>query len=145
MNPFREYPGAADRYGTAADYDNYVTFLQNLRSSLGDGYGISITLPSSYWYLQNFDIVNIAKTIDWVTLTPFKFICNHFTNLVNIQFNFMSYDIYGTWDSTVDSIGPYVYASTNLTMIDSGLQLLWHNDIDPSQVNLGLGYYGRSR
>ncbi|KAJ5538082.1 hypothetical protein N7494_007561 [Penicillium frequentans] len=119
-----EYPGAADRYGTAADYDNYVTFLQNLRSSLGDGYGISITLPSSYWYLQNFDIVNIAKTIDW--------------------FNFMSYDIYGTWDSTVDSIGPYVYASTNLTMIDSGLQLLWHNDIDPSQVNLGLGYYGRS-
>ncbi|KAJ5618563.1 hypothetical protein N7528_006674 [Penicillium herquei] len=119
-----EYPGASDRYGTAADYVNYVTFLQNLRSSLGDDYGLSITLPSSYWYLQNFDIVNISKTIDW--------------------FNFMSYDIYGTWDSSVSSIGSYVYASTNLTMIDSGLQLLWHNDIEPSQVNLGLGYYGRS-
>lgn len=56
----------------------------------------------------------------------------------------MSYDIYGTWDATIASIGDHVYASTNLTMIDSGLQLLWHNNIPPSQVNLGLGYYGRS-
>ena len=56
----------------------------------------------------------------------------------------MSYDIYGTWDSGVESIGNYVYAHTNLTMIDAGLSLLWHNDIDPSQVNLGLAFYGRS-
>lgn len=60
------------------------------------------------------------------------------------QFNFMSYDIYGTWDATIESIGPQVYASTNLTMIDNGLSLLWHNGIDASQVNLGLGFYGRS-
>lgn len=60
------------------------------------------------------------------------------------QFNFMAYDIYGTWDAEVNDIGPYVYASTNLTMIDQGLALLWHNGIDPSQVNLGLGFYGRS-
>ncbi|RLL95790.1 hypothetical protein CFD26_104673 [Aspergillus turcosus] len=119
-----EYPGAPDRFGTDADYANFVSFLENVRSTLGSYYGLSITLPSSYWYLQYFDIVNIAKTIDW--------------------FNFMSYDIYGTWDATIASIGDVVYASTNLTMIDSGLQLLWHNNIPPSQVNLGLGYYGRS-
>ncbi|EED17282.1 class V chitinase, putative [Talaromyces stipitatus ATCC 10500] len=119
-----EYPGAPERFGNDADYANFVSFLQNVRSTLGDYYGLSITLPSSYWYLQYFDIVNIAKTIDW--------------------FNFMSYDIYGTWDATISSIGNYVYASTNLTMIESGLQLLWHNNITASQVNLGLGYYGRS-
>ncbi|RAK92634.1 glycoside hydrolase, partial [Aspergillus costaricaensis CBS 115574] len=119
-----EYPGASDRFGTEADYANFVSFLQNVRSALGSSYGLSITLPSSYWYLQYFDIAKIAGTIDW--------------------FNFMSYDIYGTWDAKIDSIGSYVYASTNLTMIESGLQLLWHNNISSSQVNLGLGYYGRS-
>ncbi|KAL5045879.1 hypothetical protein BDW71DRAFT_207868 [Aspergillus fruticulosus] len=119
-----EYPGASDRFGTKADYANFVSFLQNVRSALGSSYGLSITLPSSYWYLQYFDIAKIAETIDW--------------------FNFMSYDIYGTWDATIASIGSYVYASTNLTMIESGLQLLWHNNISSSQVNLGLGYYGRT-
>ncbi|KAJ5542582.1 glycoside hydrolase [Penicillium sp. DV-2018c] len=119
-----EYPVAPDRFGTKDDYVNFVSFLKNVRSAMGSSYGLSITLPSSYWYLQYFDIVNLAKTIDW--------------------FNFMSYDIYGTWDATIESIGSYVYASTNLTMIDSGLKLLWHNDIPASQVNLGLGFYGRS-
>ncbi|KAJ5111485.1 hypothetical protein N7532_002020 [Penicillium argentinense] len=119
-----EYPGAADRYGSDADYENFVSFLKNVRSSLGSDYGLSITLPSSYWYLQYFDIVNLEKHVDW--------------------FNFMAYDIYGTWDATISSIGSRVYASTNLTMIESGLKLLWHNNIEPSKVNLGLGLYGRS-
>lgn len=83
-----------------------------------------VTLPSSYWYLQHFDIVKIAKTIDW--------------------FNMMSYDLHGTWDSTNKWIGPIVQAHTNLTEIDLALSLLWRNDIDPSQVVLGLGFYGRS-
>lgn len=56
----------------------------------------------------------------------------------------MTYDIYGTWDSTVADIGAYVYADTNLTMIREGLELLWHNDIDPAMVNIGYGLYGRS-
>lgn len=60
------------------------------------------------------------------------------------QFNFMAYDIYGTWDATISSIGSRVYASTNMTMIESGLKLLWHNNIEASKVNLGLGLYGRS-
>lgn len=55
----------------------------------------------------------------------------------------MSYDIYGTWDKVIDEIGPYVYADTNLTVIDQGLQLLWHNNIDPANVNFGIGFYGR--
>ena len=56
----------------------------------------------------------------------------------------MTYDVYGTWDKVVSEIGPYVYAHTNMTVIDKGLQLLWHNKIDPARVNLGLGFYGRS-
>ncbi|CAD0088215.1 unnamed protein product, partial [Aureobasidium mustum] len=122
-----EYPVADDRGGSPDDYDNYVTFLQNLRQALGASghkYGVSITIPSSYWYMRHFDIQNIAKTIDW--------------------FNIMTYDIHGTWDGTIKSLGPIVQPHTNLTEINESLNLLWRNDIDPAQVVLGLGYYGRS-
>lgn len=74
---------APERSGSPSDYVNYVSFLSNLRGALGSSghnYGLSITIPSSYWYLQNFDIVAIEKNIDW--------------------FNVMTYDLHGTWDST---------------------------------------------
>ena len=56
----------------------------------------------------------------------------------------MTYDIHGTWDSTVKSAGSFAYAHTNLTEIDAGLTLLWRNNVNPERVNLGLGFYGRS-
>jgi chitinase len=56
----------------------------------------------------------------------------------------MTYDIHGTWDSTVKSLGPYAFAHTNMTEIDLGLELLWRNNVNPQRVNLGLGCYGRS-
>ena len=74
--------------------------------------------------MQHFDIAQIEKTIDW--------------------FNLMSYDLHGTWDSTNKFLGPYVAAHTNLTEIDNALSLLWRNGINPGNVVLGLGFYGRS-
>lgn len=38
----------------------------------------------------------------------------------------------------------YVAAHTNLTEIDESLKLLWNNNINPSKVTLGLGFYGRT-
>jgi chitinase len=69
LTTFREYPTAPDRSGSPADLVNYVSFLQNFRSfldSMGGSYGLSITIPSSYWYMRGFDIVNLVKTVDWV-------------------------------------------------------------------------------
>ncbi len=86
--------------------------------------GISATLPSSYWYLQHFDLPGMEPHLDW--------------------FNMMSYDIHGTWDSSSVWAGPYVRPHTNLTEIDEGLNLLWRVQVDPSKVVLGLGWYGRS-
>ncbi|KAF1812796.1 glycoside hydrolase [Eremomyces bilateralis CBS 781.70] len=122
-----EYPGAEDRGGIPEDFDNFVTFMRNLRNRLngsGNAFGLSITLPASYWYLKGFNIIELDPILDW--------------------FNIMTYDIHGTWDSTVKSIGPYAFAHTNLTEINQGLELLWRNNINPERVVLGLGFYGRS-
>ncbi|KAL6237121.1 glycosyl hydrolases family 18-domain-containing protein [Aspergillus navahoensis] len=119
-----EYPVAADRGGNAADFDNYVTFVKELRAACGTAYGITVTLPSSYWYMQNFDIVNLEPYLDW--------------------FNIMTYDIHGTWDGNNPYTKAVVQAHTNLTEIDEALDLLWRNDIDSSKVVLGLAFYGRS-
>lgn len=122
-----EYPVAPERSGNTADFQNYPTFLSNLRSALsssGQNYGISITLPSSYWYMRNFDIVQLEPLVDW--------------------FNVMTYDLHGTWDSTDKYIGAVVNAHTNLTEISLTMDLLWRNNIDPAKVTMGMGFYGRS-
>ncbi|KAJ6031855.1 class V chitinase [Penicillium herquei] len=119
-----EYPAASDRGGTSADTDNFATLVAEMRSSWGTSYGISATLPSSYWYLQGFDVLEMAKSVDW--------------------FNFLSHDIHGVWDATDSYTGPYIRPHTNLTEIKEGLDLLWMAGVEPSQVNLGLGWYGRS-
>ncbi|KFY85211.1 hypothetical protein V498_07750 [Pseudogymnoascus sp. VKM F-4517 (FW-2822)] len=119
-----EYPAADDRGGVPADFSNFPTFLDELRASFGSGLGISATLPSSYWYLQHFDVLNMERSLDW--------------------FNVMSYDIHGVWDSTNKFTGPYIRPHTNLTEINDGLSLLWRAGVDPSKVVLGLGWYGRS-
>ncbi|RAH47433.1 chitinase [Aspergillus brunneoviolaceus CBS 621.78] len=120
-----EYPVAADRNGRPGDYNNYPKFLANLKKALQTyKYGLSITLPTSYWYLQHFDITSIEPSVDW--------------------FNFMSYDLHGTWDIGDQWTGPYLDAQTNLTEIKTALDLLWRNNISPSKVNMGMAFYGRT-
>ena len=42
--------------------------METLKASLG-GKGLSVTLPSSYWYLQHFDIVHLEKHVDWFNVS----------------------------------------------------------------------------
>lgn len=120
-----EYPAADDRNGRTEDYDNYPIFLKNLKASLDTyKFGLSITLPTSYWYLQHFDLVSIEPHVDWL--------------------NYMAYDLHGTWDIGSEWTGAYLNAHTNLTEITTSLDLLWRNNITSTKVNLGLAFYGRS-
>ncbi|GLA32131.1 hypothetical protein AnigIFM63326_011270 [Aspergillus niger] len=122
-----EYPVEEDRGGTSADYDNFPSFLKSLQSSLsgtGSNKGISITLPSSYYYMQHFDVARLSKYVDW--------------------FNIMAYDLHGTWDEDSKWTGPYINAHTNMTELQTTLDLLWRNDIDSSKVVVGMAFYGRS-
>jgi chitinase len=56
----------------------------------------------------------------------------------------MTYDMHGVWDQYNKFTGPYLLGHTNLTEIDQGLDLLWRNQIDPKNVVMGFGFYGRS-
>nr|AIT18909.1 chitinase [Hirsutella thompsonii] len=121
-----EYPVAEDRGGSKDDFENYAILLRRMRekfNGLNKRYGISIAIPASYWYLRGFNLKALEPSVDW--------------------FNIMTYDIHGTWDSVIPSLGPYAYAHNNLTEINDGLELLWRNDVKPENVNLGLGFYGR--
>lgn len=59
--------------------------MQRLRQALKKAnpeYGVSVTLPISFWYLQHFDIKALQQSVDW--------------------FNIMSYDLHGSWDLYTD-------------------------------------------
>jgi len=70
--------------------------------------------------LKGFDVANMQPYVDW--------------------FNFMSYDLHGTWDGQNPYTQAVVGAHTNLTEIASGLDLLWRSGIKPQKVLLGLGF-----
>lgn len=58
-----KYPVASDRGASKADLSNFVIFMKELRSGAGR-VGITLTLPSSYWYLNGFDVVNLEPQVD---------------------------------------------------------------------------------
>jgi chitinase len=51
---------------------------------------------------------------------------------------------HGMWDGDSPYTQAVVQPHTNLSEITVGLDLLWRNNIEPSKVILGLGFYGRS-
>lgn len=59
-----EYPQADDRGGQPADTENYVALAKELKAALGQK-GLSMTLPTSYWYLQHFDVKSLQESVDW--------------------------------------------------------------------------------
>ncbi|OAA77046.1 Chitinase II [Akanthomyces lecanii RCEF 1005] len=121
-----EYPVADDRGGNPDDMPNFVTFMSQMRDmfdSVDPGWQITLTLPSSYWYMRGFDIKQLEEYVDW--------------------FNMMTYDIHGVWDEGIRFTGPYLKGHTNISEIEDGLDLLWRNKINHDKVVMGYGFYGR--
>ncbi|KAE9377607.1 glycoside hydrolase family 18 protein [Stipitochalara longipes BDJ] len=119
-----EYPGADDRGGVPADTANYVALVKEMSAAFGSKYQLTVTIPTSFWYLQHFDVANMQDSIGW--------------------FNLMAYDLHGVWDAESKFVGPYIAPHTNLTEIDLALDLLWRAGVDSSKVVMGQGWYGRS-
>ncbi|WYZ42265.1 hypothetical protein EsH8_V_001160 [Colletotrichum jinshuiense] len=122
-----EYPGAKDRGGRSEDFGNLPRFLRNIKSALtqnGNRNGLSIAIPATYWYLQHFNIKEIAKTVDF--------------------FNVKTYDQHGVWNTPETWLGNQLNSHTNMTEIADAMDLLWRNNIQAHQINLGLAFYSRT-
>ncbi|KAJ5200417.1 Glycoside hydrolase superfamily [Penicillium cf. griseofulvum] len=119
-----EYPGADDRGGVPADTANYVALCKEMSAAFGTKFQLTVTIPTSYWYLQHFDLAKMQDSISW--------------------FNLMAYDLHGIWDAQSRYVGPYIAPHTNITEIDLALDLLWRTGVDSNKVVMGQGWYGRS-
>lgn len=101
-----DYPGAEERGGGPGDGENYTLLLKEVREAVEASrreYIVTVTAPSSYWYLSQYDLKGMEKHVDWI--------------------NLMAYDLHGSWD--VDSpVGNRVFSHTNLTEIDQALNLV---------------------
>ncbi len=102
-----EYPVAPERSGRPEDYQNYPTFLRNLKNAFqaaGKSWGLTITMPSSFWYLQHFDIVQLQPVVDWFNMMgKFRSLYSNtrvIACLIGANMYCIEYDIHGTWDAT---------------------------------------------
>lgn len=55
-----------------------------------------------------------------------------------------SYDLHGPWDEDVKTLGSIVRPQTDITEIDKNLKPLWFDGVNPSKINFGIAYYGRT-
>ncbi len=68
--------------------------------------------------MRHFDIVSMSQSLDFI--------------------NLMTYDIHGTRDANIPSIGNRALAHADLTEMRESLDLLWRNNINPAKINLGI-------
>jgi chitinase len=134
-----EYPQADDRGGVTSDKDNYVSLVKEMRQAFGSKYGISMTLPTSYWYLQHFDLKNIQDSVDWFNLMSYD--CETKPASAGCYANGST--VHGVWDAQSKALGPYIAPHTNVTEIDLGLDLLWRAGVTASKVVIGFGWVRR--
>ncbi|KAH6671248.1 glycoside hydrolase superfamily [Halenospora varia] len=118
-----EYPVAEKRGGKKADTQNLVSLVKEMRASFGTQYGISLALAPDYWYLRGFDAKAMESSVDW--------------------FGFMAYDLHGSWDTDVKTLGSLVRGQTDIRDISSDTLPLWFAGLNPAKINFGTAYYGR--
>ncbi|KAJ6559463.1 glycoside hydrolase superfamily [Mycena vulgaris] len=129
-----EYPGEQDIPGIPAastnDGTNLAAFLVLLRSLLDSSKSISIATPASYWYLRDFPIGVMAKSLDYIV--------------------YMTYDLHGQWDfgnafSDVSCPGGNcLRAHVNLTETLNALSMITKAGVNTSKLVVGVTSYGRA-
>ncbi|KAF4961834.1 hypothetical protein FSARC_10042, partial [Fusarium sarcochroum] len=128
-----EYPGAPDFPNIPpADKDegtNYLAFLAVLRNLLR-GKSLSIAAPSSYWYLKQYPIKDIAKVLDYIV--------------------YMTYDLHGQWDTDNPhsqegcDFGNCLRSQVNLTETQYSLAMITKAGVPSNKVIVGVTSFGRS-
>ncbi|ESZ99230.1 oviduct-specific glycoprotein [Sclerotinia borealis F-4128] len=119
-----EYPGEPLRGGrNLVDTKNLSLLVREMRAAYGNRFGISVTLAPDYWYLRWFDAKAMESSVDF--------------------FGFMAYDLHGSWDSDVLTLGKIVRGQADIREIRNNTVPLWFDGLDPKKINFGLALYGR--
>ncbi|KAJ2624642.1 hypothetical protein GGI26_001336 [Coemansia sp. RSA 1358] len=131
-----EYPGRegdnCNVYDPDNDTNNFLSFLQDLRTQLDSTYGVRDKLLSLAVRVQPFDGPNgpiddvsaFAKVVDYI--------------------NLMTYDIAGTWNPTTSPNSPLQYAPGQGPQFSVSSAIdAWEDAGWPTgQMNLGIPFYG---
>jgi len=127
-----EYPvvgGESDSPGVAADADNLLLLLRELREALGPDRPLAMALGAGPAALEALDLAAVADELTYVTL--------------------MTYDFHGAWEVgtvTAHQAGLYDNADPidgNYNM-DSAVQTLLEAGVPADKIIPGLPFYGRS-
>ena len=118
-----EYPASDVRGGRPDDTKNLVLLVKEMRAAFGRKYGLSSILAPDYWYLRGMDPKAMEPYVDF--------------------FGFMAYDLHGSWDADVKTLGSIIRPHTDIREIKKNTLPLWFAQLNPSKVNLGLANYGR--
>lgn len=129
-----EYPGEPDipgiPAGTEDDGTGYFLLLDELKEAMPSGKTISLTAPSSYWYLQNFPIEALAEVCDYIV--------------------FMTYDLHGQWDYDNENSdsgcpgGNCLRSHVNMTETVNALSMITKAGVPSNMIAIGVSSYGRS-
>ncbi len=129
-----EYPGYAEHKGTPDDRQNFTLLMRLLKDSLqayGAATGSSPLLTAAFPASASQ-----AAYIDWGTIVT-----------ILDQFNIMTYDFHGAWDSLCNHNSP-LYPSAgadSAKCVDAAFTLYTRTfGIPASKINLGLPFYGRT-
>ncbi|KAI8197977.1 Mutanase, partial [Colletotrichum sp. SAR 10_65] len=112
-----QWPQAGD------DATNYAILLDEMReyfdtqSTGSTAWGISCTLPVDSSILGRFDLASIAASTSWI--------------------NLVAYDLESTDKSTTR-------AMSDKSVIDTALNFLTNAGVPHTQINLGIGFFGRT-
>ncbi|AQS35728.1 chitinase [Shewanella psychrophila] len=124
-----EYPGpysGMNFIGSEADYDNFLTLVQEIRDRIGADKLISAAFSADTRKLEGFN---------WEQL-----------ELVMDDFNMMSYDFNGGWSNIAGHNSPlYNYEGAEAPNFNWDYLTQWMLDkgIERSKINMGSAFYGR--
>ncbi|WKT41919.1 Chitinase II [Fusarium oxysporum f. sp. vasinfectum] len=129
-----EYPGAPDLSdipnGSPDEPASYLKFLQLVTSKLPSNKSLSIAAPASFWYLKQFPIAAISRTVNYIV--------------------YMTYDLHGQWDyespwaSDGCPKGSCLRSHVNLTETESSLAMVAKAGVEARKLVVGVSSYGRS-
>jgi len=129
-----EYPGYAAHGGTPDDTESFNYLMRDLRLGLDDleqetgkKYGLTAALPCGPSNIKNIDVAFLSDYIN--------------------EFNLMTYDFHGAWDSLTGVNSPLYDQSNDPEpgwSVDGCVKNWASRGAPKDRLNIGLGFYGRS-